>query len=132
MRELIKMFDWSDNRTKSSGRNNLGENQMSFWYNKKNGGYSCTFSTDKIKTVNFVNVGMLNDRIALVFNDINGFPVRKSGNVNNKNRQTRSFSSKELIEMVFKIHDKPLDKDKFRIVLGFDILTDEIILINNK
>jgi hypothetical protein len=75
---------------------------------------------------------MLNDRIALVFNDFNGFPVRKTGNVNNQNRQTRSFSSKELIEMVYKIHDKPLDKEKFRIVLGFDFLTDEIILINNK
>jgi hypothetical protein len=131
MKELIKMFDWSNDREKNL-RNNLGENQISFWYNKKNGGYSCTFSTNKIRTAKFVNVGMLNDRIALVFNDNNGFPVRKSGNVNNQNRQTRSFSSKELIEMVYKINDKPLDKDKFRIVLGFDFLTDEIILINNK
>lgn len=131
MEDLIKMFDWSEQRTKT-GRNSLNDNQMSFWYNKKNGGYSCTFSTDKIRPAKFVNIGMLNDRIALVFNDSKGFTVRKSGNTNKRNKQTRSFSSKELIQMIYKIHNQPLDKEKHRIVLSFDFLTDEIILINNK
>jgi hypothetical protein len=35
MKELIKMFEWSDNREKTNGRNNLLENQISFWYKQK-------------------------------------------------------------------------------------------------
>jgi hypothetical protein len=124
MENLIDFFDLEVNQR---GRNRMGDNEVSFWYNitkPSNGNYCLTFNSSLNITKKYVKFGNLGGKLAVMFTDEpkGAIKYRTCGKVN----RNIVVDSKKLVEMVFKTFDKPKD----RMVLTFNELTKDVYLIN--
>jgi hypothetical protein len=124
---MENLIDFFDLQVTQRGRNRMGDNEVSFWYNvtkPSNANYCVTFNSSLDITKKYVKFGNLGGKLAVMFTDDpkNAIKYRTCGKVN----KNIVVDSKKLVEMVFKTFDKPKD----RIVLTFNELTKDVFLIN--
>jgi len=116
MEQLIEFFDFNT-KSRVKGRKLTGLT-MSVWYNKSNGGWNATFSTDITTEKDFIKIGKLGTDLCIAFSD-DGIKLRKT-------TANMMFASKEFVNLV--IGDTTAEK--MRVVVQLKKINADVYVLS--